>query len=288
LSKLVNAATAAREEHDMSNEELSMRGIRPRWLCVLALYFGLLAAGCETLDGGPAAAALLRQKEAPPLRGPVAGLFAELDEAMDRTKRAQCGNDIAYEHVKQASAKLAALGPPVIPALLHRMVHAPDDRAEAVIGVFGGMKERARPALPTLVALLEDAPRPVRRRALKSLREIGIASAPVLEALAEIYEDEDQARLLRRDAGFAIASLTRRGSGQAALDDVDEAIAALRMLLEDAEEPGLRREAVLSLAGIRPASDEVLEGLIHALHDQDLGVRAAAASELNELKGLAQ
>ena len=272
----------------MSNERLSMRSIRPRWLCVLALYFGLLAAGCETLDGGPAAAALLRQKEAPPLRGPAADLFTELDQALDDIRGAQCSNDSACEHVKRASARLAELGPRVIPVLLHRMVHAPEDRADVVIDVFSGMKQRARPAVPTLVALLEDAPRPVRHRAVKSLRAIGISSASVLEALAEIYEDEDQARLLRRDAAWAIVRLTARANGQVAVDDVGEAIAALRMLLEDGEDPGLRTEAVHSLANIQPASDEVFDGLIGVLHDQDAGVRAAAASELNRLKGLTQ
>jgi HEAT repeat protein len=272
----------------MSNEELSMRRFRPRWLYVLALYFGLLAAGCETVDGGPAAAALLRQKEAPPMRGPAADLFAELDQALDAAERAQCGNDSSCEHVKRASARLAELGPRVIPTLLHRMVHAPEDRAEAVIGVFGEMKKRARPAVPTLVALLEDAPPPVRHRAVKSLRAIGVSSAPVLDALVEIQDDEDQDRLLRRDAGWAIVQLTAPANGQVALDDVDEAIAALRMLLEDGEDPALRREAVHSLANIRPATEEVLDGLIGVLHDQDAGVRAAAASELNRLKGLTQ
>jgi HEAT repeat protein len=264
-----------------------MRRIRPRWPYVLILCIGLLAAGCETLDGGPAAAALLRQKEAPLLRGPAADLFAELDAALDAPGDAHC-SEIACEAVAGASARLAALGPRVIPALLHRMVHAPDRRAEAATYVFGMMKERARPAVPTLVALLEGAPQPVRHRAVKSLRVIGIASAPVLDALVEIYDDEDQDRLLRREAGFAITSLTRRESSQAALDHVDQAIAALRMLIEDGEDPVLRREAVHSLASIRPASNEVLDGLIGALHDQDAGVRTAAASALNRLKGLTQ
>jgi HEAT repeat protein len=288
LSKLVNAATAAREEHDMPNEELSMRRIRPRWPYVMILCFGLLAAGCETLDGGPAAAALLRQKEAPPLRGPAADLFAELDQALDATSHVRCGIDDVCMQVKQANAKLAALGPRVIPALLHRMVHVPGRRGDAAADVLVVMSKRARPAVPTLVALLEDAPGPVRHRVVRSLSGIGIASTPVLDALVEIYEDQDQDQHLRHEAGFAIIGLTWRGHGRAALDDADDAIAALRMLIEDGERPGLRREAVRALATIRPASDEVLEGLIHALHDQDIGVRVAATRALNRLKGLTQ
>lgn len=266
-----------------------MNRVRQRWICALGLSLGLLCAGCEKPDAPPGAAAALQQKralqqqEAPEVSVEVGKLLDELDDAVEAARGAMCGEDESIAHLLEVRAKVAALGPELIPVLLHRMEHTDRYHGRSAIHVFSYMAQHdAQPALAPLVRLIERAPLWVRLRALDSLLAIDVLDLPTLEALVRVRNDPAQLPAVRAWVGAVITWLTtypdRRSLRYGAYDPAP----ALRRLLEDEEDPQLRWEAVVALGDQTRATREIVDALAHALiEDESAGVRAQAATALS-------
>jgi len=209
-------------------------------------------------------------------------------------------------------AALAGIGAPAIPPLVQKGLGSKRSRERRCAArALAGMGERAREAVPALLACLDDKSNAVRREAVRTLGQIGDPRAPAVPPLCRVYEGKppgketpaakEEKTSLRLRTGAARA-LGRAGGAEAraclvrALNDRSfppelraETLAALEGTcgedvlsiaadMAQEEEAEVRRQAARCLCHVdAPASTPHLLGL---LDDPDKEVRAYAAEGL--------
>jgi HEAT repeat protein len=123
-----------------------------------------------------------------------------------------------------AAWALGAIGPGALEALsaLTLVIENRDESQDlrtAAIRAVGSIGPEAGPAVPALVACLEDPSAPVRRAAIQSLGEIGAAAAPAVPALLSILRQPE-----RKDDRFRPDSRWDREMAYRALWEMGQAV----------------------------------------------------------------
>jgi HEAT repeat protein len=174
----------------------------------------------------------------------------------------------------------------------------PEVRRKACV-VLGSLGPVAKPAIPSLITMLDDTDEGVRERAVGALGMIGIPQADVLAALSKAMQDPASAVRYRAAAQFAFhlpVSVAIVPSLMDLRNDQDKSVAALaEVALEHAgrserqevsnlvallERPGEKDYALQQLAQLGPEAADAAPVLIAVLQDSLALNRYLAAEAL--------
>ena len=175
----------------------------------------------------------------------------------------------SYRH-NTAEATVHRMGVSIVPALLARLESSnPKDQAQAILG-FEALGDVGRPALPSLMKLLE-----IERTSLpaaRSLAAIGPAAVPILtNGLAS------QTVFIRNSSARALGRLRTDGR---------LAVPALVGVLND-EDDDLRYFATRALGSLATEPGQSVPALVDRLADSNVEVRKIAARSLGQFHGKA-
>lgn len=164
-----------------------------------------------------------------------------------------------------ASASLAALGPPAVPALSEQLRSTKSHVRERAANALGWMGSAAVESVPALAQALNDEASSVREAVAAALGAIGIAGlTPLLSTLMRV-EDSD------------------RWSVAAAIEEIGlAAVPTLISMLADAE-LSTREQAAIILGGIGSDAGEAVPALIHMLKSDEESGQIQAAVALGEI-----
>ena len=139
-------------------------------------------------------------------------------------------------HICDPAHGLAAIGAPAVPALIAALEDARENVRAAAVYALGEMGPRAASAVDALIQVLADDSEDVRRHATSALGMIKVPVSKTVPALVRILEDPENTDL----AFFAAQALTRIGP------DATEAVPALQaaLLSESAYVRGFASEAL--------------------------------------------
>lgn len=153
----------------------------------------------------------------------------------------------------------------VVPALTGAIHDGCDQVRKRAVRSLGDLGPVALPALPHLIAALRDPTTSVRLEAMAALGRIGPSAEPAIPYLVSLLADEETR--VRTVAG---ATLKKIGPD------------SVPFLVEAMTDPDaiLRERAALLLGQLRAADDASIEALLEALSDYDEDVRAAARKAL--------
>jgi HEAT repeat protein len=139
----------------------------------------------------------------------------------------------------------------------------------AAANAIGEWGDRAKPAIPVLVAALKDTNEDVRNAAVNSLAAAGPdAVGPLIQA----FRNRDAE--VRRLAAVALGN-----QGPLKGPEAKDAVRDLTILLKD-KDPGVRRAAVVALGASQPKDEAAASALIDLLRDKDADVRVAVLDAL--------
>src|SRR4028118_767336 len=155
--------------------------------------------------------------------------------------------------------------PKEIASLIEKLKTNDERELDAAIEKLGEIGE---PAIPALMAALQDKNLQVRRSAADVLRQIG---RPAIPALAKALKNSDAG--VRRDAASALGDIGA---------EAKTALAQLVPLLKDSDAK-VRSSAASALESIGAEAKIALPQLVPLLKDSDAKVRSSAASALGSL-----
>jgi HEAT repeat protein len=144
-----------------------------------------------------------------------------------------------------ASELVRRMGSPAIPALLALVDNSEPEPRRKALSAFVVLGHQAAPALPTLIRLLSDEDEESRKIAALVLHNIGSEAEAAVPALIEMLDDEDPS--LRYHAAFAL-----KGIGRAATS----AIPHLIRVLKDGTHAAA--SAAFALGGIGPEAQDAV------------------------------
>ena len=189
------------------------------------------------------------------------------DRQEQRTRRlaAQLG-DVDAAARAEAIKELQQIGRPAVPTLLDILQHdSPAVRASA-LWVLGEIAEPVELAVPSIIPVLGDEDENVRTAASMALTEMGTSAVPFLiRALDEPSAD------IRLHAAYALGEIG---------EPVDLLIPALIQRLGDPVW-NVRRVSVRALLDI---GSQAVPQLNEALNSEDAGIRRFAAIALDQMK----
>lgn len=187
-------------------------------------------------------------------------------------------------------------------------LHNPDaQQRRTACAVLGSLGPIAKPAVPALLTMAQDADELVRRNALMALASIGIPSAPITAALLDGLHDSSS--LVRQSAVTQFAFTVPLTQPVAAAltplqDDPDKPMATLARSALDKPKPDdatqieslgmmvqhspAREYALHQLAQLGPAAGEALLPILPLLGDEQPLVRYLAAEAIGAMGAVAK
>jgi len=129
---------------------------------------------------------------------------------------------------------------------------------------------KARPAIPHLLQMLEDADENLRGNLAESLGRIGDERGEVAAALVKLLDDQESS--VRASAVQGLGHLG--GPAKPAVP------ALIKLLKDEGQESYVRGHAATALGKIGPVTEEVIPALIETLQTEDAHVRGVAAYAL--------
>ena len=153
---------------------------------------------------------------------------------------------------------LASLGEPVVPALTAALTHPNDEIQDLAANALMDMGSVASPAMPDLVALLEnvETSEATRQRVIGILKSIGPAASSATELLVRELNDVNRDDSTRASAAAALGEIG---------PDARQAIPTLLDRFASAEVSAyIRSDIAAALVQIDPKSDSVTQGLVAA------------------------
>jgi uncharacterized protein (TIGR03067 family) len=147
-------------------------------------------------------------------------------------------------------------------------------RAEAA-AMLGYFRDRAKDAVPALIAALKDEHEDVRGTAALALGRLGPLAKDAVKPLREALKDKEE--FVRRDAARALTSIGRP------LVFVDKSVDAWIAQLKDDPSVGERAEAAAMLGDSLDNAKKSVPALIAALEDREVVVRRNAAESLAKI-----
>jgi uncharacterized protein (TIGR03067 family) len=147
-------------------------------------------------------------------------------------------------------------------------------RAEAA-AMLGYFRDRAKDAVPALIAALKDEHEDVRGTAAMALGRLGPLAKDAVKPLREALKDKEE--FVRRDAAKALTSIGRP------LVFVDKSVDAWIAQLKDDPSVGERAEAAAMLGDSLDNAKKSVPALIAALEEREVVVRRNAAESLAKI-----
>ena len=167
-----------------------------------------------------------------------------------------------------AIEKLGEIGEPAIPAL---MAAVQDKNLQVRRSAADVLRQIGRPAIPALAKALKDSDANVRSSAAYVLGGIGAEAKTALPQLVPLLKDSDAN--VRSSAASALGTIGA---------EAKTAVPQLVSLLKDSD-ANVRSNAASALEGIGAEAKTVLLQLVPLLQDSDANVRSSAASALGSL-----
>ena len=167
-----------------------------------------------------------------------------------------------------AIEKLGEIGEPAIPAL---MAALQDKNLQVRRSAVEVLKQIGRPAIPALVKALKDSDAKVRSNAAYVLGGIGAEAKTALPQLVPLLKDSDAK--VRRKAAYALGSMGA---------EAKTALPQLVPLLQDSDAK-VRTNAASALGSMGAEAKTALPQLVPLLKESDANVRAHAASALGRI-----
>ena len=151
---------------------------------------------------------------------------------------------------------------------------------------LGAIGPGAEVAVSALIEALKDGDSDVRFSAADALGSIGPAAEAAVSALIEALKDGEGA--VWRSAALALACVgpAAEAAVPALIEELKDAHRAVPALIEELKDAHryVRRSAASALGGIGPAAEAAVPALNKALTDDDVDVRNAATSALENIR----